>query len=263
LFFSIIVTVAGTLTPLSYRQAESTNNDLNQVRTSAEKGPLWEGSLSIFENNFEIDLIMFIPIAGPVFGSYAMYNTGLAISAQSIDTSVDVTIAATVATNQSVMFSSTVSGGTPPHSFQWFLNGTAVSGATLSSWTFSPTTSGVYTVFLNVKDSLGANATSNNATVTVINALTPPSLSVSPPSAANQMYFPPILILLSLFFLPDTWLEFIAYATAFGASIWLFWRIIKGAAKRELKRTGMFILICAGLLLAAAFIEEYLILTFG
>lgn len=261
--FCVVITIAGTLSPLSHQQAESTNNELNQVRGSVESMPLWEGALSIFENNFVIDLIMFIPIAGQIFGSYVLYNTGLAISAQSVDTTINATIAAANVANQSVTFTSTVGGGTSPYSFQWFLNSTAVSGATLSSWAFSPNMSGTYVVFLNVVDSLGTNATSNNASVTATtDTVTYLSISISPPAAVSQMQFPALLVLLSLFILPHTWLEFIAYATAFAAGIWLFWRIIRGGGKRELKRTGMFILICAGLLLLAAFIEDYLILTF-
>jgi len=31
-----------------------------------------------------ISLIMFVPIIGPIFGFYALYNTGVAIAAQSI-----------------------------------------------------------------------------------------------------------------------------------------------------------------------------------
>lgn len=165
--FCIVITIAGTITPLSAQQAKSTNQDLNQVRTSVERMSLWEGALSIFENNFVIDLIMFVPIVGQIFGSYALYNTGLAVSAESTDTTV------------------------------------------------------------------------------------------------NSMHWPAILIMLSLFISPHTWLEFIAYATAFAASIWLLWSIVRGGGKREIKRTGVFILICAGLLLLAAFIEEYLILTLG
>lgn len=165
--FCMAVTIVGTLTPLSVQEANNTNHELDNVRNSVGNMSLWQGALSIFENNFEIDLIMFIPIVGWVFGSFALYNTGLAVSAES----------------------------------------------------------------------------------------TSPSI--------NPVHWPAILILLSLFISPHTWLEFIAYATAFAASIWLFWKLITGKGKRELARTGMFILICAGLLLIAAFIEDYLILTLG
>lgn len=166
--FCIVVTIAGTITPLSAQQAKSYNQDIDQLRASAENTTLWEGALSIiFENNFLICLRMFIPIYGQVLGSYALYNTGLAFNAESTDTTV------------------------------------------------------------------------------------------------NTMHWPATSIFLTNFIAPHQLLEYIAYATAFAASIWLFWSIIRGGGKREIKRTGMFILICAGLLLLAAFIEEYLILTLG
>jgi uncharacterized membrane protein SpoIIM required for sporulation len=160
------MTIAGTLTPLSAQQTKSYNQDLDQLRTSSENTTLWRGALYLFENNFFlVDLVMFIPIVGPIWGSLAMYNTGLAVSAESTNTTLD-----------------------PGH------------------WSAT-------------------------------------------------------LLILAEFISPHAWLEFIAYATAFAASIWLLLSIIRGGAKREIKRTGMFILICAGLLLLAAFIEEYLILT--
>lgn len=162
------MTIGGTLTPLSAKESKNLNDQIDQLRTSDENVSIWQGALSIFENNFAIDLVMFIPIAGWVFGSIVLYNTGLAFNAQSTDTTLS----------------------NPNH-----LSGT--------------------------------------------------------------------IIFLVNFIAPHQILEFIAYGTAFAASIWLFWRIIRGGAMRELKRTGMFILICAVLLLIAAFIEEYLILTLG
>ena len=163
--FLLAVTIAGTLTPLSAQQNEDYNQDLSQVRSSAENTSLWKGALSIFENNFMIDLVMFIPVFGQVVGSIIMYNSGELVSAEATNTTV------------------------------------------------------------------------------------------------NSVNLPAIVLLLSEFISPHAWLEFIAYATAFAASIWLLWSITKGEGKREIKRTGIFILICAGLLLLAAFIEEYLILT--
>jgi hypothetical protein len=70
-----------------------------------------------------------------------------------------------------------VIGGSPPYSYQWFLNGVAVSGATSASWTFSSPTSGTYAVELDVTDNLGTTAKSNVATVTVssvVAVVTPP-----------------------------------------------------------------------------------------
>jgi hypothetical protein len=161
--FSITLTVAGTLTPISTEYSKNTNNQLNQERSSIENGGVLRGGLLIFENNFLIDLIMFIPVAGPIFGSYAMYNTGRAINAESS-------------------------------------------------------------------------------------------------SPNNTSHMPAVVLVFLLFVFPDTWLEFIAYSTAFAASIWLTWSIIKSTATHEITRTAEFVAICAALLLLGAFIEAYIII---
>ena len=68
---------------------------------------------------------------------------------------------------QSKQFNSTASGGTSPYSYQWYLNGTAVSDATNSTWIFTPASVGNYTVYLNVTDNVGQNAISLTANVKV------------------------------------------------------------------------------------------------
>ncbi|MGB9778502.1 MAG: InlB B-repeat-containing protein, partial [Candidatus Bathyarchaeales archaeon] len=68
---------------------------------------------------------------------------------------------------ESVNFTSTVSGGTLPYSYQWYLNDTAVSGANDPSWNFTPTEVGYYLVCLKVTDGASAVALSNEAEVTV------------------------------------------------------------------------------------------------
>jgi hypothetical protein len=83
---------------------------------------------------------------------------------------------------ESVTFTSSVSGGKPPYtSYQWYLNGSAVSGATSPTWTFTPVTVGCYIVYLNVTDSAPKTAKSNEASVTVAPPLT---VSISPMSAS-------------------------------------------------------------------------------
>jgi hypothetical protein len=81
-----------------------------------------------------------------------------------------VTISPTIAiieVAQSQLFTSTVSGGTVPHSYEWYLNATLVSGATSSTWSFMPTMAGQYTVYVKMTDAAGIQATSNSASVTV------------------------------------------------------------------------------------------------
>ena len=81
---------------------------------------------------------------------------------------------------QSQLFTSSASGGTSPYSYQWVLNGIPVPGATSATWTFTPTSPGSYTIYVNVTDSVSTAITSNTATATVNTA---PSASISPRSA--------------------------------------------------------------------------------
>jgi len=90
-------------------------------------------------------------------------------------------LSASVNVGDSVTFTSTVSGGTPPYSYQWYLDNNPISGATSASWAFTPTTTGNYTIHLNVTDNLGNIAKSNDAVVTVAAQLT---ASISPMSAS-------------------------------------------------------------------------------
>jgi len=71
----IIVTCFGALTPLSMQEADQINQDLETLRSNISVQ-------YIFGNNLLICLIMFIPIVGPIFGLYALYNTGVVIKAQ-------------------------------------------------------------------------------------------------------------------------------------------------------------------------------------
>jgi hypothetical protein len=68
---------------------------------------------------------------------------------------------------QSQLFSSSVSGGTSPYAYQWYLNDVAVLGATSATWTFTPTFVGSYTVYVKVADAAGTQVTSNTATAKV------------------------------------------------------------------------------------------------
>jgi hypothetical protein len=90
-------------------------------------------------------------------------------------------LSASILVGQSVTFTSTVSGGYAPYSYQWYLDGAPVSGATSSSWTFALQPIGNYSVYLNVTDSLGNMVKSNQASVTVASQLT---VSISPMSAS-------------------------------------------------------------------------------
>lgn len=79
--------------------------------------------------------------------------------------------------------------------------------------------------------------------------------------AATQGY-PAWISLASLVITPVFWLEFAAYSIAMAESIWLFRRLTQ-KRWRELKWTGMFIGVCAALLIIGAVVEVWLINVLG
>jgi len=76
-------------------------------------------------------------------------------------------LSASILVGQSVTFNSNASGGTPPYSYQWYLNGAPVSGAISDTWTFTPTEAGIYYVYLKVTDSKNNTAQSEAARIVV------------------------------------------------------------------------------------------------
>jgi parallel beta-helix repeat protein len=76
-------------------------------------------------------------------------------------------LSASILVGQSVTFTSTVSGGYTPYSYQWYLNGNPVSGATSNTWAFTPATSGIYYVYLKVTDAKANTAQSDTARIAV------------------------------------------------------------------------------------------------
>ncbi|MEM3823350.1 MAG: PQQ-binding-like beta-propeller repeat protein [Candidatus Bathyarchaeia archaeon] len=74
----------------------------------------------------------------------------------------------TINVNQSQIFNSSVTDGTPPYTYQWYLNGIPVPNATSNSWTFTPTSIDYYTVYVNVTDSVGVSAISTTSQVNII-----------------------------------------------------------------------------------------------
>jgi hypothetical protein len=84
----------------------------------------------------------------------------------SLSTSISP-LSSSLTLGSSLTFTSTVSGGISPYSFQWYLNGAPVSGATLNTWAFTPATSGIYYVSLKVTDAVGNTKQSETARITV------------------------------------------------------------------------------------------------
>ncbi len=109
-----------------------------------------------------------------IYFVYHVNGTSLSFDSSTISVTVNsdptVTISAsptTTESGQSVTFSSTVSGGTSPFTYQWYLNGTAVSGATSSTWTTSTLPTGNPTINVSLTDTAGYLVRSNVITETV------------------------------------------------------------------------------------------------
>ena len=80
---SLIVTSAGALTPLNVQDANSINQEIEQLRQNISVQ-------HVFGNNLMLCLPMFIPFVGPIFGLWVLYNTGVVIAAETIATSPQV-----------------------------------------------------------------------------------------------------------------------------------------------------------------------------
>jgi peptidoglycan/xylan/chitin deacetylase (PgdA/CDA1 family) len=74
-------------------------------------------------------------------------------------------------------FVSTVLGGNPPYTYQWYLNGTALSAATNANYMFAPTLTGIYNFYVNVTDNAAITVSSNNSTVKVV---PPTNVAITP-----------------------------------------------------------------------------------
>ena len=132
----------------------------------------------------------FTPTSTGTYKIYLQVTDSYADTAQSNTATARVTPPLTVTINptqarialgQSQTFTSSVSGGATPYTYQWVLNNTVVSGATSSTWAFKPTQTGHYNVYLNATDSLNNKAQSNTVTdILVYNQLT---ALISPTSA--------------------------------------------------------------------------------
>ena len=65
-------------------------------------------------------------------------------------------------------FTSTVTGGSTPYMYQWYYgNGTAIAGATTSTFSYKATVVGTLSIYLNVTDSGGLKGQSNVANITI------------------------------------------------------------------------------------------------
>jgi uncharacterized membrane protein SpoIIM required for sporulation len=81
---SIIMTVAGILTPLGEEDVNILGGQLDDTQQTIDNLPEMQQVSFIFGNNFMICLAGFVPIIGSAFECYVLYSTGVVISAYSV-----------------------------------------------------------------------------------------------------------------------------------------------------------------------------------
>jgi len=129
---------------------------------------------------------IFAPTEGGTYNIYATvqdYYNGTASS-----NAIQVTVTAPLAANASVsgtaltvgqlaQFSVSASGGAPPYTYQWYVDGNPIEGANSTSFIYSPTDAGTHNVYAGIRDGANKTASSNTIQVTVT---APSSLPLSP-----------------------------------------------------------------------------------
>jgi hypothetical protein len=134
---------------------------------------------------------------------------------------------ATLDVSQKQVFSSVVSNGTSPYYYQWYLNGTEISGATKATWTFGPTSTGSYAVYLNITDNAGVTTISSVSNVTVYH----PSISVSKSGPASAYEGETITLNITVSNTGDCSLSDINVTDNVLGSIWMNGTLDSGATK--------------------------------
>ena len=117
-----------------------------------------------------------------------VYQTTITFDTPTLTVTVDPTLTVSVSSSppaidygQSVTFTANPSGGSGTYTaYQWYLNGSAVSGATSSTWTSTSLPTGSPTIYVKVTDSNSFMVQSNTITETVH-----PVISVTLSSSAN------------------------------------------------------------------------------
>ena len=99
--------------------------------------------------------------ADPV-GAMSIYASGNMDSSE-LAVSISPT-SANIVLGGSQQFTSSVTGGSSPYSFQWYINDIAVSDGSSQNYLFTPTAAGTYKIYLNVTDFVTSKTQSNIVT---------------------------------------------------------------------------------------------------
>jgi peptidoglycan/xylan/chitin deacetylase (PgdA/CDA1 family) len=176
-------TVTGGTTPYAYQWV------LNDSAVTGANGAIWvfspstPGQYTVYLN---ITDSLNVKIQSPVVANITVYPQ-LTISISPGSTNMAV--------GGSQQFSSSITGGLAPYSYQWYYsNGTAVPDSTTSSLTFNPTSTGSFSIYLKITDNLNSQVQSNVATINVASSPTPtPSSSLLPTIAPSPSASPTLI----------------------------------------------------------------------
>jgi hypothetical protein len=103
-------------------------------------------------------------------------NPALAVSISGSASVTDV--------DRNVVFTASNTGGTGQISLQWYVNGTAVTGATSAAFTYVPTSSGTFNIYIAATDGVGFDVTSLSSEIRVNNSTLITNFSVLPLSSS-------------------------------------------------------------------------------
>ncbi|MGC8848242.1 MAG: thermopsin family protease [Conexivisphaera sp.] len=135
-------------------------------------------------------------LSPPSPGTYSLQvvvvdSAGYSIPSNVISISVnpDPTVSIYVSTNVtdvgiSVQLSALVSGGTPPYTYTWYLDGRPVGSS--GNYTLNPASQGTYSSYVAVTDSVGYNASTSPASITVN---PDPTVSISVNTSSNNFLY--------------------------------------------------------------------------
>ena len=103
-----------------------------------------------------------------------------------------VTVSSTInpaAISQAFTFSSTITGGTSPYTYQWYGPSGLISGATSPTYSTSESSAGTYQFYVIVTDSIGNQATSPTYTETVVAMSVSLTQSRTSSDSNQEVYF--------------------------------------------------------------------------
>ncbi|MEM3573678.1 MAG: fibronectin type III domain-containing protein [Nitrososphaeria archaeon] len=129
-------------------------------------------------------------VGQPGYEQISYSNTNSVTTVKTLTVSISASINTISVGQSTTLIASTNNGGVAPYTYQWYVNGNSVNGATSSTYTFNPSNSGSYNIYVSVTDSLGTTVNSNTLTITV----TVKNTSIISPS--GSILIPIIIIIL-------------------------------------------------------------------